>query len=232
MQQEAGDIGTIMMESCIISLIPRPAAVTPAIKWGGDGLSFKDKETGWVGSSKDQGTGWGLGTVSITSQTVNLAMKAGTSQKSVFQQVNPVMSYKTLFPSWESNKLVRITYNLSSSDTSACPQIRMVVLPYTTNFSRIGNTLWGEALDPSVWRTWYSGTLGLGLAGAPKTTGSVIETYIYTMNAPTDPAETSMLTPLLDIDQNKDTDFPVNGWQKPNATVTISGCSMEVLSTN
>jgi len=157
-------------------------------------------------------------------------MRMETTRKSVFCQVNPLVSETAGYPDWESGKLVRITYNLTSSNVDTCPQIRMFVIPWVVPLGTLkaGNLMWGEAMDPSVWRNWYPQSEALGLAGAPKVAGSTIETYAYTMNAPTDTAEACILTPIVDIDQNNVTTFPVNGWSKPGATVSIRGCTMEI----
>jgi len=233
MQNEAGDVGTIVMEHVLIEKIARPATSPAAvIKWGSGigGRSFGDSATAWASTGNDGGTGWGTGVVTVSGTAIT--MKAQTALSSVFCQVSPTPNNTGGYPVWVSNKLLRVSYNISSSNTSACPQIRMFVLPWVTPLGtfKIGNTLWGEALDPSVWRGWYAGSLGLGLAAAPKVAGSTMETYAFTMNAPTDPAESCIMTPLMDIDQNNVQVFPTNGWNKPNATVTVTGCTMEMLS--
>ncbi len=88
--------------------------------------------------------------------------------------------------------------------------------------------IWGESMSPSTFRGWYTSDTA-GLALTPKVGGSLVETYIYTMKAPTAASEAAILTPIFDIDQNKSTQFPVNGWQKPNAPLLINGMAMEVL---
>jgi len=230
MQAEAGDVGTIVMETVLIEKIVRPSGVTPTISWGTGGRAFNETATAWSSTGNDGGTGWGTGVFTLSD--ANITMKMQSTRTSVFCQVNPIVSETAGYPAWTSNKLVRVTYVLSASNTATCPQIRMFVLPWRVPLGtfQLGNTLWGEALDPSVWRGWYPFSSGLGLAASPKTTGSTIETYIYTMNAPTDSGESCILTPSVDIDQNAVQTFPTNGWSKPDATVTMSGCSFEVLN--
>ena len=235
MQGEAGDVGSIVMENVVIESIPRPANTTAAIGWGSGatgGRAFNETATNWSGTGKDGGTGWDIGVADISASTVTMRMQ--TDKNSVFCQVNPLTSENVGYPAWESKKLIRVTYNLASSSVDTCPQIRLFVLPWVVPLGtlKMGNVIWGEGLDPSVWRNWYPQSSGLGLAGSPKKTGSVIETYIYTMNAPSNADEQCILAPLVDIDQNNTTTFPVNGWTTPSATVTISGCSMEVLPGN
>jgi len=234
MQAEAGDVGMIMMEDIRIDKIVRPAGGALALKWGASvgGRAFNETATAWSAITDDAGTGWGTGVCTVSDIAVNMQMQ--TTRKSVFCQVHPIISETVGYPAWTSNQLVRITYNLKSSNVNTCPQIRMFVLPWVVPLGtyKLGNLMWGEALDPSVWRNWYPLSSGLGLAGAPKVAGSVIETYVWTMNAPTDAAEACILTPVVDIDQNNVTTFPipVTGWQKPDAMVTMSVCSIEVLA--
>lgn len=235
MQAEAGDVGTITMENIVIEKIPRPDDTAAAIKWGSGvtgARAFNETETKWSGTGKDVGTGWDIGVAGVSATTVTMRMQ--TDKTSVFCQVNPLTREDAGYPALVSNKLIRVTYNLASSNVETCPQIRMFVIPWVVPLGtlKMGNVLWGEGLDPSVWRNWYPQSSGLGLAGSPKKTGSVLETYVYTMNAPTEMSEQCILTPLVDIDQNNVTAFPINGWTKPSATVTISGCSMEILSSN
>jgi len=230
MQAQAGDIGTIVMETVLIQRIGRPIGATPSLKWGATigGRPFNEADTLWSHTGTDSGTGWGPGVFTVSD--VEVTMRMETTRKSVFCQVNPLVSETAGYPDWESGKLVRITYNLTSSNVDTCPQIRMFVIPWVVPLGTLkaGNLMWGEAMDPSVWRNWYPQSEALGLAGAPKVAGSTIETYAYTMNAPTDTAEACILTPIVDIDQNNVTTFPVNGWSKPGATVSIRGCTMEI----
>ena len=233
MQMEAGDIGVLTMNSVVIAKTARPAGAAPTMAWGNGARAFNETATAWASTGNDGGTGWGTGNVVVAADAVSLAMVA--IRASVFSQVTPTVTETAGYPAWTSNKLVRVAYTLNVSNVDTCPQIRTFVLPWRVPLGtfKIGNTMWGEALDPSVWRAWYPRSLNLGLAASPKTAadgGSVFETYIYTMNAPSEAAESCILTPVLDIDQNNVTGFPTNGWAKPNATVQITGCTMEVIT--
>ena len=214
MQMEAGDIGVLTLNNVVIAKTARPANVIPAIAWGSGARAFNEAETAWAGTGNDGNTAWGPGNVIVTADAVSMTMVYIRS--SVFAQASPRVNETAGYPAWTSNKLVRVTYLLNSSKVDTCPQIRMFVLPWRVPLGtyKIGNTLWGEALDPSVWRQWYPQNLGLGLAGSPKTPadgGSLLETYIYTMNAPTELAENCVLTPVVDIDQKSGVIFPING---------------------
>jgi hypothetical protein len=228
MQSEAGDIGTIVLESVTVERIARPGSVAPAIQWGpsAGGRAFNEAASIWSDTGVDGGTGWGPGTFTRGANSVTAKMQV--SKSSVFCQFGPLATSALPYPAWTSNQLIRVSYTMASDNVAQCPQIRMFVLPYVTNLSKIGNTLWGEALDTTVWRGWYAFSTGVGLAGAPKPGGSLIETYAYTMSAPTAPAEASFLTPIMDIDQN--TAALTNGWSAPHAILTVSTCSMEVLA--
>jgi len=246
MQNSTTDVGSIVMSDVTIEKILRPADATPQAAFGEIGrgadiptLAFNDATWGWTAAAGDGGTGWGGGTASAGAGSVAVAMKAAPI-KSVFQQVQPTLGDGSIYPVWASNQLVRITWNLKSSNVSTTPDFRMFTLPWVApngNF-KIGETNWGEAYTPSVFRGWYPGTDAIGgLACTPKTTGSIIETYIYTMNAPTATAERCVLNPTLDIDQAKGTtsspiNFPINGWATPGTPLTIQGFMMEVCGSN
>jgi len=228
-QTQSGDTGTIVLDSLVVDKVVRPPDVLPAVQWGGTGLPFNGASTGWDKKLDDNGTGWGVGAASINAANITLNVCVGTTS-SGFEQVNPFLSTPSIFPRWNTGQLIRTTYNLAVSDMNTCPQYRMFILGYRTDLLKRGNVTWGESFNPSIARAKNPlNTTTPGLIASLKTTGSVMETYIFTQNAPTDPLDAVILVPVLDIDQGVET-FPIAGYSKPNGTVTLSACEMEVLN--
>jgi hypothetical protein len=252
LQTETNDSGIVYLNHVKIEKMARPGPGTVNASWGtvtrsdGNivGLAFNNGSgTVWTPATSDATNSWGLGTSHVGATSVTLAMQSGHT--SVFQQVNPALNNAlttntgTGFPSWVTNQLMRVSYSVAISDKSLSPDYRMNVVAYHVPLTAyiFGNTQWTDEFHPSAYRTLptpYTLTMsaGGGYPLSPTIGGSLVETYVYTMNAPTDASETPcILVPLLDIDASAGVSYPQAGWATPTGTFSILGCAMETLST-
>jgi len=240
MQLEAGDIGSLIMESLTIDKILRPTDTIPLIQWGSitrngattSGKKFNQSGFVWLVGTSDLGTGDGLGVASVAADSVSLRMSSNPGVTSVFQQVAPQPD-AVGFPKWSDGKLMRSSYNLSSSDAARSPQVRNLLIPYVKGYWAMGNAIWVELINPMNCQFRYTPATYPYLAGSPKTTGSLWESYYYSMKGLSTGTD-SALTTAIDINAPKPTTttgYPRNGgWNVPNATVQIKGHALEVLN--
>jgi hypothetical protein len=225
-QTDATDAGTLMLDNLAIEAILRPANVTPAVRWGSatGAIAFNaatDTAGGWAAMNAGA-FGFGAGTATINAGNITASMGAGTSG---YIQLAPTSQAASVFPAWESNTLYRLTTVVSSSAVNTAPAFRMFILPVRPNEGNPIGVMWADTMNLSFMNFRHTPSVS-SKVGAPKTSGSTLEGYIYGMTAASG-AEASILTPSFDIAQANDWDM--NSWTRPNANLTFSSVSIEKL---
>lgn len=152
---------------------------------------------------------------------------AMTAADSAYLQVNPRGPFVTGLPAWADIKSLRTKYLVESSDPMATPNLRFLTLGYTSA-GNLAPVYWGDAIDLSNVRNLVTpAAAGLFLPGSYKPGGqkSLLEFYAPHQYAGTG-ENAATLAPTVDLLEPVAV-YPINGWGKPSATVTITGITVE-----
>jgi len=223
MQEDSTDSGAVFLDDVLIEKAPRPATTTPLKEWGGSGIAFNTPSTGWI-VSPTAPTGFDVATAAVGVGNMTLALP-GTSVNA-FRSLT--IASAAGMPSQTAGKLLRSTYVVSSSNTAQTPSVRFLSLG--TTIGGLGPVFWGDQLNYAVIRGYVTPTQSpAGLPGSYKAApGSTLEFYAPGQYAGTG-AEEAFMTPQVDIIETGGT-YPVNGWARPAATVTVSSAKMELVN--
>lgn len=222
-QQDATDTGAIFLDDVLVEKAPRPATTAALKEWGGSGTAFNAASGGWIVSPLAP-AGFTVATAAVGASNMTLAL-SGTATDG-FRSLT--IGSAAGMPSQTAGKLLRSTYVVASSNTAQTPSVRFISLGTTTG--GLGPVFWGDQLNYGVIRGYVTpAQSAAGLPGSYKAApGSTLEFYAPGQYAGTG-AEEAFMTPQVDIIETGGT-YPVNGWARPAATVTVSSAKMELVN--
>lgn len=222
-QQDATDAGAVFLDDVLVEKAPRPATTAALKEWGGSGIPFNTPSTGWIVSPAAP-TGFDVATAAVGAANMTLALP-GTSVNA-FRSLT--IASAAGMPSQTAGKLLRSTYVVSSSNTAQTPSVRF--LSVGTTVGGLGPVFWGDQLNYVVIRGYVApAQSAAGLPGSYKAApGSTVEFYAPGEYAGTG-AEEAFMSPQVDIIETGGT-YPLNGWARPAATVTVSSAKLELVN--
>jgi len=238
-----GEVGTLTMESFLVESFARPTTTTKAVAWGSGAGEIPFNAPDYQGGmrSRDDLTNIGFANGSIAATAANAVITLTGAEKTV--------RYVGIKPNWQaplvnvkpvSNHLYRFSATLACGSRTAVPTYRIVVnsqLVPPLPAVQLG------AMRNIAWLDWYSFCDMIGTGGkqltfklpgqtvcpfAPETTGSVIDTYVYSHNVAAASAGTTIFVPIL---SSVDTGYYGTGtvWADPVTPMTWSAASWEDL---
>jgi hypothetical protein len=243
----AGEQGTLTLKAISLDRFTRPDAVTPAVSWGaGAGAIAFDSTNGGFSASNDGGWTWAPDTSSCvrTASSVRILLGGSPGQMRYFgvkpagatgfdAQLHPV-----------SNHLYRFSVTVTCDDPERVPCYRIV----TNSLIRLAATPTTNTPRNISWIDWFAfddtipdGTksayrpIGMTVCPfAPATSGSVIDSYIYSQNVAPASAGTTIFLPILDvIDKGLfGPETRCTAWPDANTPMTYSAASWEDLGTD
>jgi len=234
-----GEQGTLTLESLSVARFVRPDAVTAAVSWGtGTGAIAFDSTSGGFSGTNDPGTLWTVGVA--TRGTSNVVMTLGATPKTLrYVGIKPAGTTgfdAQLHP--VSNHLYRFSATVACGDRTAVPCYRLVVnsivrLAATPTVNSNRNITWIDwfAYSDSVGvnkSTTYKPAVQINCPFAPTTTGSVIDSYIFSQNVADTSAGTTIFLPIIDV-FDKGLFGTGTPWPDANTPMTYSAASWEDL---
>jgi len=238
-----GEQGTLTMEAMAVESFARPAAVTPAVSWGtGTGAIAFSAAIGGFTLANTVGGEFAVGTATPAAASTQFSLGGTSGLRYVgFKPASGVASGAfALLLQPVSNHLYRFSTTVACVSRTAVPCYRVV-----TNSQFKATAAANGTVRNISWIDWFafSDTLGASAGGknpgfktapqtncpfAPSTTGSVIDSYVYSHNVASTAVGNTVFVPILDV-----FDLGLYGgtspWPDANTPMTFSAASWEDL---
>jgi len=233
----AGEQGTLTLEALSVTRFARPAAVTPEVTWGTGGIAFDSTAGGFTNTNAVESE-WNVGTATLG--TSNAVLSLGGTEKTkryVGRKPNAATGFDAQIKP-VSDHLYRFSVTVACGSPTAVPCYRIVVnslmhLTATPTVNTSRNIMWVDwfAFSNTMLsgnKNTYKPTQQVNCPFAPATSGSVIDSYVYSHNVAATAAGTTIFLPILDV-----FDSGVFGtgtpWPDANTPMTYSAATWEDL---
>lgn len=213
----SGNTGSLFMDSVAIESYARPAdKATPDLEWGGTGTAFNNSPNGYVLATSPI-AGLALGTGSVTTSGVTLTMGTiAATPGANWIQANQVTTTVAQKYAEVAGDLIRYKLVCSSPAPNSAPNVRFQSQPVNSTTFGGDQTIWYDNYGPQGIRDVITVAQAVTAPATPKTAGSTVDLYRYTMKTATGTRFIHFYWDAYGIVVSP------NGWPVQNGSITVS----------